>query len=140
MPFNALFDKLDVQSSATHTPVFQVFIDYIRHNFPARKGLGVVEEGVSAQLTHNFLDLAIDINDVTGNEIYVRFGGQQYLYSKLAVQFLLDCYIRMVTMCADMPVNERIDKPNLYDQGDLTKVLAFSRGKRSSVVQSQIFS
>lgn len=73
VPFNALVDKLDVPRLATHSPVFQVFMDYISHRFPMPDGLGVIEEEVSAHLTHNFFDLVVDINDVTGKEIYIRF-------------------------------------------------------------------
>ncbi len=129
VPFNALLDKLEVPRSATHSPVFQVFMDYISHRFPMPDGLGVIEEEVSAHLTHNFFDLVVDINDVTGKEIYIRFRGQQYLYSQSGVQFLLHSFVRLVKLCADLPANEHIDKPTLYDPAEIEDVMKGSRGK-----------
>ena len=129
LPFNALLNKLNIPRSATHSPVFQVFMDYISHRFPMPDGLGVIEEEVSAHLTHNFFDLVVDINDVTGKEIYIRFRGQQYLYSQSGVSFLLNSFVRLVKLCADLPASEHIDRPTLYDPAETEHVLKFSRGK-----------
>ncbi|KAF2819712.1 hypothetical protein CC86DRAFT_429870 [Ophiobolus disseminans] len=128
VPFNALLDKLDVPRSATHSPVFQVFMDYISHRFPLPDGLGVIEEEVSAHLTHNFFDLGVDVNDVTGKEIHIRFRGQQYLYAQSGVKFLLKSFVRLVKLCADMPASERINKPALYDPADIENVMKWSQG------------
>ena len=132
IPFNALLDNLDVTRSATHTPVFQVFMDYISHRFPMPDGLGVVDEKVSAHLTHNFFDLAVDVNDVTGNEIYIRFRGQQYLYSKSGVQLLLDSFVRLVKLCAELLPGQPVGKPALYNPVEVEKVLKISRGRYST--------
>jgi hybrid polyketide synthase/nonribosomal peptide synthetase ACE1 len=129
IPFNALLDKLEVGRSVTHSPIFQVFMDYISHRFPMPDGLGVVEDEVSAHLTHNFFDLVVDINDVTGNEIYVRFRGQQYLYSQSGIQLLLDSFVRLVQLCAELPSGQKIDRPALYDSSEIENVIKISRGE-----------
>jgi hybrid polyketide synthase/nonribosomal peptide synthetase ACE1 len=129
VPFNALLDKLDVPRSATHSPVFQVFMDYISHRFPMPDGLGVIEEEVEAHLSHNFFDLVVDVNDITGKEMYIRFRGQQYLYSQSGVNFLLNSFVRLVKLCADLPSGGHIDKPALCDPIEIADVLQYSRGK-----------
>lgn len=115
-------------------------MDYISHKFPMSRGLSVIEDEVSAHLIHNFFDLVVDINDVTGNEIFVRFRGQRYFYSQSSVQFLLDSYIRLVKMCADMQPNECIDRPQLYDPEAVALALSAGLGEYSLLAISLDFS
>ncbi|KAB8233744.1 uncharacterized protein BDW43DRAFT_310755 [Aspergillus alliaceus] len=134
VPFNALLEKLEPPRSAAYTPVFQVFMDYLQHKFTAPKGLGVVEEQVYAHLTHNFFDLAVDINDVSASEILVRFRMQQYLYSASSVSLLLKSYVQLVKMCAYMEPNKAIGEPVPYDAQDIERAISLGQGP---VVSSQ---
>lgn len=129
VPFNALLEKLDAPRSATYTPVFQVFMDYLQHKFTAPKGLGVVEDEVYAHLTHNFFDLVVDINDVSTNEIFVRFRMQKYLYSQSNVDLLLQSYVRLVKMCAHLEPSKLVSRPMLYDSTAIDTALSFARGE-----------
>ncbi|RDW90313.1 uncharacterized protein DSM5745_02088 [Aspergillus mulundensis] len=134
VPFNALLEKLEAPRSAAYTPVFQVFMDYLQHKFTAPEGLGVVEDEVYAHLTHNFFDLAVDINDVSASEILIRFRMQQYLYDTDSVALLLKSYVQLVQMCAYMEPTRTIGELALYDKEDIQHAEKLGRGP---VVTSQ---
>ncbi|KAL4910013.1 hypothetical protein BDW74DRAFT_186292 [Aspergillus multicolor] len=134
VPFNALLEKLEAPRSAAYTPVFQVFMDYLQHKFTAPEGLGVVEDEVYAHLTHNFFDLAVDINDVSASEILVRFRMQQYLYDTDSVALLLKSYVQLFKMCAYMEPTQAIGELAPYEKEDIEHAIKLGRGP---VVTSQ---
>ena len=129
LPFDAMLEQLAAPRSASHSPIFQSFIDYRQFSGKAPSVLGkeAVSESVVGRTAY---DLVLDINDITDNDLHVTMRCQQYLYSKKTSQMLLDSYVRLLKLFASgRRVN--IDKVPVYETRAIKTSLAAGRGKFS---------
>ena len=95
LPFDVLLEELDIPRSSTHSPLFQVFMDYRQLDVKSPKMLGAKADGV-ALTGRTAYDLTLDVNEISGDEIKIAFRTQSYLYSQTSTEILFKSYIRLV--------------------------------------------
>ncbi len=126
LPFDVLLEELDIPRSSTHSPLFQVFMDYRQLAVKSPKMLGAQADGV-ASTGRTAYDLTLDVNEVSGEEIKVAFRTQKYLYSQTSTDILFKSYTRLVKEFAssfDVPPS----KVQLFDSADTKAAINLGRG------------
>jgi hybrid polyketide synthase / nonribosomal peptide synthetase ACE1 len=129
VPFDVLLQELGVARSASHAPLFQVFMSY-------RPGVNEMRELCGCDGEGEFLgggELAYDISlDVVENPnankgTHVMLSVQESLYGQPAARVLLDVFCNLLEAFALNP-STRISSPALYTQPQLDQALDLGRG------------
>lgn len=126
LPFDVLLETLDIPRSASHSPLFQVFMDYRQINAEQPKMLGGEAVGTHS-VGRNGYDLVVDVNEVAGNSMHVTFRMQRYLYSKSATEMLFGSYMRLVKAFA-ANFDTKVDQVPLWCGEDLEGAKILGRG------------
>ncbi|KAI4086542.1 MAG: hypothetical protein LQ344_007466 [Seirophora lacunosa] len=129
LPFDALLENLDIPRSTTHSPLFQVWMDYrsVKSEYmPTVFGGEVVGTPTVGRTGY---DLTLDVGETNDTDIRVSFRTQKYLYSADATQMLFDSYMSLVKTFAasfDIPV----DSAPLWDDKDIEAAKTLGHGPR----------
>ncbi|KUI61972.1 Polyketide synthase-nonribosomal peptide synthetase [Cytospora mali] len=126
LPFDVLLETLDIPRSASHSPLFQVFMDYRQINAEQPKLLGGEAVGTHS-VGRNGYDLVVDVNEVAGSSMHVTFRMQKYLYSKPATELLFNSYMRLVRSFATN-FDTKVDQVPLWSDEDIGKAKLLGRG------------
>lgn len=126
LPFDVLLETLDIPRSASHSPLFQVFMDYRQINAEQPKLLGGEAVGTHS-VGRNGYDLVVDINEVAGKSMHVTFRMQRYLYSKSATEMLFASYMRLVKAFATS-FDTKVDEVPLWSAEDTEGAKILGRG------------
>lgn len=132
LPFDVLLEELDIPRSSTHSPLFQVFMDYRQLAVKSPKMLGAQADGV-ASTGRTAYDLTLDVNEVSGDEIKIAFRTQKYLYSQTSTDILFKSYVRLVKEFASS-FDVAPSKVQLFDSADTKAAINLGRGMSSSEV------
>ncbi|CAJ0552622.1 Ff.00g007000.m01.CDS01 [Fusarium sp. VM40] len=126
VPFDVVLDRANVPRESTHTPLFQVAMNYRQGNF-SKIPLGgctlQVKEGLDAQSPY---DLAFSItpnNDTT----FVQIVAREDLYEREGTDTLMSAYLALLED-ASKDVNKKLESYNLYDQGSVDRALTLGNG------------
>lgn len=130
LPFDVLLEELDIPRSSTHSPLFQVFMDYRQLAVKSPKMLGAQADGV-ASTGRTAYDLTLDINEVSGDEITITFRTQKYLYSPTSTEILFKSYIRLINEFASS-FDVAPSKVQLFDSADTKAAINLGRGMSCS--------
>ncbi|KAF2268091.1 hypothetical protein CC78DRAFT_565861 [Lojkania enalia] len=127
LPFDALLENLNIPRSATHSPLFQVWMDYR----PFRPDYMPTMFGGEATGTQTVgrtgYDLTLDVNEINGTDIRVSFRTQKYLYSASATRTLFDSYLRLVKAFA-INFELNVDTVPLWDEKEIEGAKVLGRG------------
>lgn len=126
LPFDVLLETLDIPRSASHSPLFQVFMDYRQINAEQPKLLGGEAVGTHS-VGRNGYDLVVDVNEVAGTSMHVTFRMQRYLYSKPATEMLFSSYMRLVKAFATN-FDTKVDQVPLWSADDIDAAKILGRG------------
>ena len=130
LPFDALLEKLDIPRSTTHSPLFQVWMDYRPFKPDYMPTMFGAEANGAPTVGRTGYDLTLDVNEMNGTDIRVSFRTQKYLYSAESTQMLFESYMRLVkTFAANFDMH--VDSVPLWDQKDIGAAMTLSRGKYS---------
>ncbi|EPS29069.1 hypothetical protein PDE_04017 [Penicillium oxalicum 114-2] len=133
IPFDVLLSELQVPRSSTHSPLFQVFMDY-RHDVREKRMFGDCQlEGVEYEMGRTAYDIALDVVDTADDGPLIIMGLQESLYSPDTAQMLLNSFLEMVRAFAQ-DSKQPGGHVSLFSASDLEKALALGNG---SVVASQ---
>ena len=130
LPFDVLLEELDIPRSSTHSPLFQVFMDYRQLAVKSPKMLGAQADGV-ASTGRTAYDLTLDVNEVSGDEIKIAFRTQKYLYSQSSTEILFKSYIRLVKEFSSS-LDVAPSKVQLFDSADTKAAINLGRGMSNS--------
>jgi hybrid polyketide synthase/nonribosomal peptide synthetase ACE1 len=134
LPFKAMLEQLGVPLSNHAAPIFQVMMDYLPQNFETSAFAGTATDAVKSHLNYSLTDMVLDVNDISDSEIKFRWSAQTDLYSRDAVQTLMNTYVKLTerfaksdTDCAaPMESIERISE--LYDANQVKDAVTTSLG------------
>ena len=132
LPFDVLLEELDIPRSSTHSPLFQVFMDYRQLAVKSPKMLGAQADGV-ASTGRTAYDLTLDVNEVSGDEIKIAFRTQKYLYSQTSTEILFKSYIRLVKEFASS-FDVAPSKVQLFDSADTNAAINLGRGMSAQML------
>lgn len=138
LPFDAMLERLDIPRSTTHSPLFQVWMDYRPVQSEYMPTVFGTEASGIPTVGRTGYDLTLDVNETTDTDIRVSFRTQKYLYSADATQMLFDSYMRLVKAFAasfDTPV----DSAPLWDDKDIEAAKTLGHGEYSTGIKHKVY-
>ncbi|KAI0183707.1 hypothetical protein EV127DRAFT_446225, partial [Xylaria flabelliformis] len=127
VPFDVLLNELGVPRSSSHTPLFQVFLNYRQSVREVREFCGCDCEGQLLGGGELAYDLSFDIVENPGGETNVMLSVQKALYNQIGAQILLDSFFILMESFARNPAM-RLNKPALYQKAALEMALQLGNG------------
>ncbi|OTA98397.1 hypothetical protein M426DRAFT_17460 [Hypoxylon sp. CI-4A] len=127
VPFQVLLNELNVPRSATHTPIFQCFIDY-RLGLSEKQVWGDLElEMCSFHASKSPYDLALDIIDNPESDCLLMFVARKDIYSEKDVELLAESYVNMIKGFASEP-GTPLSTPKIHSPEAIARTMSFARG------------
>ncbi|KAI5921291.1 hypothetical protein F4810DRAFT_722761 [Camillea tinctor] len=132
IPFDIILEQVQPQRSATHSPLFQVFIDYrqVTEKLPWGKG---TLEGKQYLLSKTPYDVMIDIIDTPTGEASLEMMVQGVLYTADDAAKLLGCYVNMLSAFTEnsfLVANE----VSMFNRHEVQAALRIGHGKSYTVL------
>lgn len=127
VPFNTILDHLKIIRSSSHTPLFQVAVNYRNgsvREVPLGNNLMVMSDVQDAK---NPYDISFGIVEANQDLSMVEVTFQESLFDEDACQTILDTYMRLVETFATNP-SCFIKDCEVYDPKDVSKAIALGRG------------
>jgi hybrid polyketide synthase/nonribosomal peptide synthetase ACE1 len=128
VPFDIVLNELGVPRSSTHSPLFQVLVNYragvseTRTFCDCKSSITQFEQGQTPY------DLSLDIIDNPGGDAHVLLAGQSTLYSSYQMNMLKGAYSNLLVAFARNPAL-RLSIPPLYDSEAVKQAITLGRGK-----------
>lgn len=127
VPFQILLDELNAPRSATHTPIFQCFVDYRQGQREKTAWADCQLEMLSFQASKTAYDLALDIIDDPNGESLLMFVARKDLYDQQAAKRLAKSYELLIRAFAKEP-ESTLNEPALFEPAEIEKAMSFSKG------------
>ncbi|KAF2271629.1 amino acid adenylation domain-containing protein [Westerdykella ornata] len=127
VPFDLLLKELDPPRSATHTPLFQCFMNYRQGVQEKRKFGDCVAEMTDFQISRSGYDVTLDIIDNPGGEATITFMVQKGLYTMEDALKVMRTYLRYVQEFAAGSV-KTVDQIPLHSEEEISKAIALGQG------------
>ncbi|KAL8900612.1 MAG: hypothetical protein Q9207_005617 [Kuettlingeria erythrocarpa] len=129
LPFDALLEELDMPRSTTHSPLFQVWMDYRPVKSEYMPTVFGGEASGTPTVGRTGYDLTLDVSETNDIDICVSFRTQKYLYSADATQMLFDSYMRLVKTFA-ASFDAKVESAPLWDERDMEAAKTLGRGPK----------
>lgn len=127
VPFEVLLNELNVPRSATHSPLFQSFVDY-RQGAREKQSFGDCElEMAKFEAGRTACDLSLDIVDNPGNDSLLMLMVQSNLYDLRDAEILMNSYVDLLVSFSSNP-HIPLDKPELFRRKDIEMAIELGRG------------
>ncbi|KAI0185009.1 putative hybrid NRPS/PKS enzyme [Xylaria flabelliformis] len=126
VPFDVIVNELGVPRATTHSPLFQVLVNYRPGISERRDFCDCNSEVVSFEQGQAAFDLSLDIIESPG-ECRIIVAGQSALFEQQDVDMLKDMYRNLLVAFSRNPAL-RLTTPSLYDQESVKNALQFGRG------------
>ncbi|KAK5633745.1 hypothetical protein RRF57_009459 [Xylaria bambusicola] len=127
VPFDVILNELGVARSSSHTPLFQVFLNY-------RQGVREVREFCDCECEGELLgggelayDISFDIVENPGGETNVMLSVQKALYDETGAQVLIDSFFSLMESFASNPAM-RLNRPALYQKTAIEHAIELGTG------------
>ncbi|RYP36755.1 hypothetical protein DL767_003254 [Monosporascus sp. MG133] len=127
VPFDVIVNELGGPRATTHSPLFQVLVNYRPGTSERRNFCGCRSEVISFEQGQAAYDLSLDIIENPGGECRVIMAGQSALFEPQDMQMLKDMYKRLLAAFSRNPAL-RLTTPSLYDPEDVKNALKLGRG------------
>ncbi|KAL2819623.1 lovastatin nonaketide synthase [Aspergillus cavernicola] len=127
VPFNALLDSLTVERSASHFPIFQVFVDY-RQGVQECWTLGDVEvQRLDWSYGNSPYDINLDIMENTSGTAFITINAQESLYGQAEVETLMKVFINLLEAFSRNPALH-LNEPTLFSESDIQSAIELGKG------------
>jgi hybrid polyketide synthase / nonribosomal peptide synthetase ACE1 len=128
LSFNILLEELDVPRSATHSPLFQAFVNYRQGVQEKRVFGGCQAEGLDYQFARSPYDLSLDIIDNPGGDSIITLMLQKGLYSVHSANTLTKCFLNLLD---EFSINSsiRADSAPLFSPESIQQACELGRGQ-----------
>ncbi|KAJ4294702.1 hypothetical protein N0V88_004936 [Collariella sp. IMI 366227] len=127
VPFDLLLRELGASRSGSHSPLFQVFMNY-------RQGIKEVRDFCDCEAEAEFVnsgqtayDLSLDVIDNPGGETHVLLSVQKGLYDESNAEVLIDSFMNLMEAFARNPAS-RMNKPALFKHDEVEEALDVGAG------------
>ncbi|KAL2147436.1 hypothetical protein VTI28DRAFT_9335 [Corynascus sepedonium] len=125
--FDVIMEKIGVQRSSTHSPLFQAFIDYryVTEKLPFGKGH---LEGKRYIVSKTPYDVMIEMIDTPTGEASLKLLTQEALYTQEESQTILGCFtVLLDAFSRDSEL--AAGRPQMFDAGAVNKALQIGKGE-----------
>ena len=128
LPFDLLLNGLNIPRSATHTPLFQIFVDYRQGVQERSTFAGCKAEGEYWHTAKTGYDLGLDIIENAAGDSLVTLRLQDSLYTKRDAELMLQSYMYLITEYSNSPETP-LNEIQLWRKEDTDSAIALGRGK-----------
>ncbi|PVH70207.1 putative hybrid PKS-NRPS enzyme [Cadophora sp. DSE1049] len=128
LPFDVLLDRLNIPRSASHTPLFQVFVDYRQGVQERTTFADCAAQGESWHIAKTGYDISLDIIENAAGDSLLTMRLQDTFYSEESTKMLLQSYVNLLESFARIP-EMTIDKPSLWKAPDVQEGLQLGLGQ-----------
>ena len=128
LPFDLLLNRLNIPRSATHTPLFQIFVDYRQGVQERSTFAGCKAEGEYWHTAKSGYDLGLDIIDNAAGDSLLTLRLQDSLYTKRDAELMLQSYINLIIQYSNSPETP-LNEIQLWRKEDTDSAIALGRGK-----------
>lgn len=135
VPFDVIVNELGVPRATTHSPLFQVLVNYRPGAAERRSFCGCHSEVKSFEQGQAAYDLSLDIIENPGGECKVIMAGQSTLFEPEDLEVLKDMYQRLLVGFSRNQAL-RLTTPSLYDPETVKEALQVGRGRSKMAVNS----
>lgn len=127
VPLDAVLEEIKAPRSATHSPLFQAFIDY---RVVAEKAyLGNAEiEGEKYAISATPYDIMLDIVDNYAGNASISFLVQEGLYDQRSAEVMSMCFLNLMKAFVEVPETTAC-VPQMYDQVEVDRALSIGCGE-----------
>lgn len=133
-PLDVILSELAVERSASHSPLFQVLVDY-RQAIEERQAFGggpaaggCVLEGRGYDVGRTAYDVALDVTDNHRGEALLLIAVQAGLYDSYAPEVLMKCFIKLLDEFCENP-GLKLDEANMFSAEEISKALVAGQGE-----------
>ncbi len=135
VPFDVIVNELGVPRATTHSPLFQVLVNYRPGTAERRNFCGCYSEVKSFEQGQAAYDLSLDIIENPGEECRVIIAGQSMLFEPEDLGVLKDMYLRLLVAFSRNQAL-RLTTPSLYDPETVKDALRIGRGMSKMMIAS----
>lgn len=128
LPFDVLLNRFNIARSATHTPLFQVFVDYRQGVQERTTFAGCEAKGESWHIAKTGYDMALDIIENAAGDSLLTLRLQKSLYSSSDTKMLLQCYVNLLQSFSMTP-EVSLEIPSLFQKVDIDRAIELGRGQ-----------
>ena len=128
LPFDLLLNGLNIPRSATHTPLFQIFVDYRQGVQERSTFAGCKAEGEYWHTAKTGYDLGLDIIENAAGDSLLTLRLQDSLYTKRDAELILQSYVNLITGYSNSPETP-LNAIQLWRKEDTDSAIALGRGK-----------
>jgi amino acid adenylation domain-containing protein len=132
VPFDILLDQLNIARSSSHTPLFQVLVNYrlaMTKKIPFGSSSLTIND---AEEGRNPYDITFSFLESQSEGLGVTMDCSESLYDAEATESLLDMYMYLLKGLANN-VNIKVDECQIYNPGSIATALKLGQGKRREV-------
>ncbi|SCO56459.1 fusarin C cluster-polyketide synthase/NRPS [Fusarium fujikuroi] len=129
IPFDVLLDEVKLPRSTTHSPLFQVILNYKMGSTQKVPLADCQAQLVAFKDASNPYDLTFDIETYHDGSACISVKTQEYLYSESELSFILDSYLQTLALFASEP-SRTIDQICRPTAEQIDKALTLGRGER----------
>lgn len=127
LPFDVLLNEVEVPRSATHNPLFQVFLDY-RQGVQENRSFGNCQlEGQYYETGSSSYDIALDIVDNLEGNSLLMLAVQKSLYTFDAANILMKSYLNLLNAFSK-DSSLHLDQAPIFGTEDIQKAIDLGRG------------
>ncbi|KAF7169928.1 hypothetical protein CNMCM5623_002479 [Aspergillus felis] len=127
VPFDVIVNELGVPRSASHSPLFQVLVNYRAGVSESRTFCSCDSTATAFEQGQAPYDVSLDIIDNPDGECHVIIAGQSVLYDAQHVDVLGRVYRNLLTVFARNPAL-RLDVPALYEAKEVKRSIKLGHG------------
>ncbi|KAL9130700.1 MAG: hypothetical protein Q9217_001179 [Psora testacea] len=128
LPFDVLLEELQIPRSATHSPLFQAFINY-RHELQEKRTFGSCElEGEKYDVGKTAYDINLDIFDRPGGDTLIVLMAQTALYAHSDAEILMKSYMELLGAFSKNP-SMPLGRPSLFSKADVERAIELGQGQ-----------
>ncbi|KAL2159579.1 hypothetical protein VTH06DRAFT_2148 [Thermothelomyces fergusii] len=127
VPFDVIMEKVGVQRSSTHSPLFQAFIDYRYVTEKLPFGTGHLE-GKRYIVSKTPYDIMVEMIDTPTGEASLKLLTQAAIYTPEESQTIMGCYTTLLdafTKDTELAAGQ----PQMFDAGEVNKALQLGTGE-----------
>lgn len=129
VPFDILLNQLNIARSSSHTPLFQVLVNYrlaMTKNIPFGNSYLTIND---AEEGRNPYDITMSFLESQSEGLGVTLDCLESLYDADATEMLLDMYMYLLKELTHN-VNIKVDECQIYEPEDIFRALRLGQGKR----------
>ncbi|KAL3475924.1 hypothetical protein BJX99DRAFT_259001 [Aspergillus californicus] len=131
--FDRLLDELSVSRSATHSPLFQVMLDWQPQNTERRRIGDIQADTVEFAMNKTAFDMVLQVLHSGEGTTLLNFRLQQALYSKDAAHLIAQTFFNLLKSIVSAGVDQKVTESPLHPAAEIQRTIDLGKGPSLSL-------